>query len=323
MKITDALDVTLRNSSDLIITDLTHGRIILCAGEAPYAEVRAFYDECRANVAQSDRENFFNAHHEIFDNLFGVAVAVATPPPELTPAEYVERGMNGLIDFFKEFAFTPNFRFVNSLAHALSTSPKMATAYVENYFRLIDSPYAVEVRHKMSSDEFKMILADLAKSAPTHRINNRFKVYYGDAGTGKTTIAQRECENRCIVCNNSMLPSDLMEDFIFDNGKPSFKPSILWDCMTNGKPIVLDEMNLLPFDSLRFLQGILDNKKEFVYKGHTVTIADGFQIIATMNLVVNGAVFNLPEPLVDRSAEIKEFHLSAKQLVSAIMGVTE
>jgi MoxR-like ATPase len=89
--------------------------------------------------------------------------------------------------------------------------------------------------------------------------------------------------------------------------------------MTEGKAIVLDEINLLPFDSLRFLQGVLDGKKEFSYKGHEVKIADGFCIIGTMNLVVNGATFNLPEPLVDRCMDIQKFSLSAGQLLGAIM----
>ena len=41
------------------------------------------------------------------------------------------------------------------------------------------------------------------------------KIYYGSAGTGKTTKAQKETAGRCMICNNSMLPADLMEDFIF------------------------------------------------------------------------------------------------------------
>ena len=115
-----------------------------------------------------------------------------------------------------------------------------------------------------------------------------------------------------------MLPADLMEDFCFEDGKPSFKPSVLWNCMTEGKPIVLDEINLLPFDSLRFLQGVLDGKSEFDYKGRKVVIADGFQIIGTMNLAIGGMVYGLPEPLVDRCADMKEFRLTADMLKSAL-----
>lgn len=321
MRITDELDVTLRNNGFLVITSAIHGRIAYAPTDNDYNQLLDFYNEARP-LCGNDRENFYNANKQRIDFVFGgTAVNGATfVTVEISPEEKVEHALNGLLDFFSEFSFTPNFRFVNTLALMLHNgSANKAKSYVTNYFRLIDSPYAVEVKQKMRSDEFSAILKDLGAVAPTESINNRFKIYFGDAGTGKTTIAQSECENRCVVCNNSMLPSDLMEDFVFDGGKPSFKPSVLWECMEQGKPLVLDEMNLLPFDSLRFLQGVLDNKAEFTYKGHKVTIANGFQIIATMNLVVNGAVFNLPEPLVDRSAEIKEFKLTAKQLTKAII----
>ena len=161
-------------------------------------------------------------------------------------------------------------------------------------------------------------MEDISYAKPSTRINNRLKVYYGSAGTGKTTLAQKEADNRCIVCNNSMFPSDIMEDFVFVDGNPSFNPSILWDCMEKGKPIVLDEINLLPFDTLRFLQGLLDGKKTFNYKGRTVHIKDGFEVIGTMNLNIGGTVFGLPEPLVDRCYDFKEFKLSAEQLLDAL-----
>ena len=117
-----------------------------------------------------------------------------------------------------------------------------------------------------------------------------------------------------------MLPAALMEDFIFTDGNPDFNPSLLWNCMEEGKVIVLDEINLLPFDSLRFLQGIVDGKTEFSYKNRTVHIHEGFQIIGTMNLSLGGMVYGLPEPVVDRCAAAKEFNLSAEQLAKAIVG---
>lgn len=228
-------------------------------------------------------------------------------------------GLQSLTNFFSEFDFEPNFRFVNTLALALTKSTKSATDYVKDYFALTDNAYSAEVCDKMKSDEFKTILNNLALVPPTKQINTRLKIYYGSQGTGKTTLAQSETEQRCIVCNSAMLPSDLMEDFIFIDGKATFSHSILWECMEQGKAITFDEINLLPFDSLRFLQTILDGKKEFIYKGNTVHIADGFKIIGTMNLSVNGMVYNLPEPLVDRSEELRKFTLSAEDLLSAIL----
>lgn len=250
-------------------------------------------------------------------NLTEAEAKVLTP---LTPQEILERGLGALIDFFKEFQFEPNFRFVNTLAYKVAKTNSEATDYISRYFELIDSPYVSEVAEKMKSKEFKAILADIKKGGkPTNTVNTRFKIYYGSAGTGKTTLAMTESDNRCVVCNNSMLPADLMEDFCFTDGKPDFKPSALWECIINGKPIVLDEINLLPFDSLRFLQGILDGKKEFIYKGRTIEIADGFMVIGTMNLAINGMVYGLPEPLVDRSADMQKFSLDASTLARAIL----
>lgn len=232
---------------------------------------------------------------------------------EPSDEEKILEALDKLMNFFSEFQFEPNFRFVNSLA--LSKSP---VEYIKSYFELSNNSYINEVTEKMKSAEFKQIIKDFKRAKPTSKINKRLKIYYGSAGTGKTTLAQKECENRCIVCNASMLPADLMEDFVFVEGKPSFTPSVLWECMTAGKPIVLDEINLLPFDSLRFLQGILDGKSEFDYKGHKVVIAEGFQVIGTMNLSIGGMVFGLPEPLVDRCSEMQKFTLTARQLMSAL-----
>lgn len=234
----------------------------------------------------------------------------------LTDEELVKRGIQNLMDFFTEFSFEPNFRFVNSIA--LKKSTKDRTEYIKDYFRLLDNPYVSDIEMKMKSKEFKQIMTDFDHATPTNRINTRFKVYYGSAGTGKTTMAQKETDGRCIVCNNSMFPSDIMEDFVFVDGNPSFNPSIFWECMEQGKTIVLDEINLLPFDTLRFLQGLLDGKTSFDYKGRKVEIKEGFGVIGTMNLTIGGAVFGLPEPLVDRSSDFKEFKLSAEQLMKAI-----
>ena len=151
------------------------------------------------------------------------------------------------------------------------------------------------------------------------QINSRFKLYFGSAGTGKTTKAMQEANNNVIVCHSAMLPSDLMEDFKFHNGQPQFVESALYKAMTQGTKIVLDEINLLPFESLRFLQTILDNKSEIQYKGQTIKIKDGFQIIGTMNLIVNGSVFSMPEPLIDRACELREFKLIPDDLISAVI----
>lgn len=275
-----------------------------------YTKIAKFYVSAK-QIAPEDRANCVHLD-DIQDFLDTIEKGVL----EISPIKALQK----LIDFFSEFSFEPNFRFVNSLT--LSMNDKKTTCgldYITNYFSLIDSPFKREVVEKMKSPEFKFLLESLSKTKPTKTINNRFKVYYGSQGTGKTTKAMKETGGRCMVCNSSMLPSDLMEDFVFVDGKATFQPSALWNAMAEGTKITLDEINLLPFDSLRFLQTILDGKKEFLYKGHKVEITDGFQIIGTMNLCVNGMTYGLPEPLVDRASEMKKFSLTAENLLEALI----
>lgn len=252
------------------------------------------------------------------------AVANVVEAAEALPVDkkaQLLEGLNDLLKFFTEFDFVPSFRFTNTLAQKVMKSQTEAKNYINHYFALTGSSFANDVEQKIRSKEFSELLKKIKEyGAPAQEINNRFKVYYGSAGTGKTTLAQSETDNRCIVCNSSMLPADLMENFIFKDGKPDFNPSMLWECMEQGKPIVLDEINLLPFDSLRFLQGIVDGKRSFYYKNREVHINDGFEIIGTMNLTLGGVTYGLPEPLVDRCEDIREFILSAEQLAGAITG---
>ena len=263
--------------------------------------------------------------HEFLKNTvnhYGLSVSIDTAVKTATgtvDTVKLEDTLAKLIDFFTEFEFEPNFRFVNTFAYMCNDSIKSARDYVTRYFELTDSPYTASLIEKMKSEEFKLIVEDLKAIVPSHKVNNRFKLYYGSQGTGKTTEAMKETGKNCMVCHSAMLPSDLMEDFKFEDGKATFVPSALQIAITEGKQIVLDEINLLPFESLRFLQSILDGKSEFTYKGVLIKIADGFKIIGTMNLSVNGSVYALPAPLVDRCEEIRKYNLTAKNLVGAIL----
>lgn len=314
MYINSVVDITKNTNGN--ITTIINGVKMVETNPDRIAQAEALYTACK-RLALGDRPS-------VLDEMLANAQLTALFPSDekveiVDTTELAKMALSKLIDFFTEFDFEPNFRFVNTLSQQLAHSKNSAKQYITNYFELTDSPYAPEVLEKMKSAEFKKILSDLAGVTPKQTVNNRFKIYYGSAGTGKTTQAQKETDMRCVVCNNSMLPADLMEDFVFVDGKATFKPSMLWRCMEEGKPITFDEINLLPFDSLRFLQGVLDGKTEFQYKGNTVHINDGFMIIGTMNLSVNGMVYGLPEPLVDRCADMRKFKLTADQLMSALM----
>lgn len=241
-----------------------------------------------------------------------------TKTPKDERANQVKQALNKMIAFFKEFQFTPSYRFVNTLANICKVDVEQANNYIRNYFALMDSSYAGEVADKIKSMEFRRTMNTFAENVdPTKTINTRLRIFYGAQGTGKTTEAMKYT-NTAIVCNSAMQPCDLIEDFTFDDGKAAFHPSALVRAMEKGETVLLDEMNLLPFDSLRFLQGICDGKETFEWKGNTIHIHEGFNIIGTMNLVVNGTTFGLPEPIVDRCSELREFTLTAEALLGAI-----
>ena len=227
----------------------------------------------------------------------------------------VKNALTDFINFFKDVEFEPSLRFTNSVA--LCDDFKSALSYISNYFELQGNSYYDIIQDKCSSVEFKNILYTILKCNPKTKINNRLEVYYGPQGTGKTTKALSNTDD-CIVCHSGMLPQDLMEDFTFKEGKPTFQKSALWNAIDNGQVIVLDELNLLPLESLRFLQTLLDNKDAITYKGKQIDIKSGFKIIGTMNLVVNGSKYPLPEPLVDRCEKIEKFNMNADMLLSAV-----
>lgn len=321
MKVNETMSITKRSTDGAFYGEKNSVPYVIEVSNPEYSVYDGFYNVMRATPF-NERPKV--VHEIILTNRYPAIFGTVTPEsaPVRDPKDILLEGITQLMDFFSEFSFTPSFRFTNTFAFMACESKKAACDYVRNYFALMDSSYVKEVEQKIKSAEFTQIVKNIAQyGKPTTHINSRFKVYYGSAGTGKTTLAQTESDNRCIVCNSSMLPSDLMEDFIFKDGNPDFNPSLLWDCMEQGKTIVLDEINLLPFDSLRFLQGIVDGKTEFYYKNRPVHIKDGFQIIGTMNLSLGGMVYGLPEPLVDRCSDAKEFVLTAEQLAKSIIGM--
>jgi hypothetical protein len=219
--------------------------------------------------------------------------------------------------FFSEFKFKPAARFVNTLAR--SQGVDAAREYVNGYVRLINNSDANDIIEKMKSPEFESVAQDIMQYPPDKQINQRLDIYFGDAGTGKTTKAVEQYpEAQVVPCNASMLPDELMRTFDFNDadGNPVFKPSTLRLAMEAGNPIIFDEINLLSFDCLRLLQTLTDSKSSINYNGDTINIKPGFKIIGTMNLTVNDQVYNLPEPLVDRAATITEFKLTNSQLAA-------
>lgn len=324
MKLIDGYELNKQKTGD-IWTNITGSWMKFTPGDKHYTLLISLRRLCKSKYTTDDvkRTAMTQAKMTILhDKLDNEADSLEDNVDEVKDTlrkSKLNAALQHLIDFFSEFSFSPNFRFVNTFTRkVLHNTITPVKQYVKCYFALTDNIYQAQIADKMESSEFETILDDLAYANCTKQINTRFKLYYGAQGTGKTTQAMIEANNNCMVCHSAMLPSDLMEDFQFDDGKAAFKPSALCKAMTEGKQIVLDEINLLPFESLRFLQSILDGKSSFVYKGQTINIKDGFKIIGTMNLQVNGQVYPLPEPLVDRAEDLKEYKLTAEQLLGAI-----
>ena len=85
--------------------------------------------------------------------------------------------------------------------------------------------------------------------------------------------------------------------------------------MKNGEPIIIDEINHLKYETLVGMQDFLDNTDKFVTsRKEEVIIKDGFKIIGTMNLDIDGAVFSLPEAIVDRCYNLEEFETTPEVL---------
>lgn len=321
MKINDKYEIKKFNDDNRIYTNLFDGKYRTIYPVNPeYNKYNAILKVCRKRKWSVSTQNRVLRNN--YASLFGltdvdeylitetvVADNTTTDEP-VFDRESVKRATSKFMDFFSEFGVDVSMRFLNTFAHNLSKD------YVYNYFAIQNHSYMNEIKDKMKSPEFQNIIDTFKKNKFDYSVNTHFKVYYGAPGTGKTTKAMSEA-SKCIVCSSDMLPTDLMQNFAFSDGKAEFQKSDLWIAIENGEKIVLDEINMLPFESLRFLQGITDSKEFFNYRGFEIKIHPDFEIIGTMNLMVNGNCMTLPEPLVDRCSDIKEFKLDAEMLMRA------
>ena len=221
--------------------------------------------------------------------------------------------LNRLLKFFSEWKVDVSLRYVNCLV--LCADP---VAYTKNYFYVMDHPDALAIAEKIKSPEFAKIVAELKTSGPKPKpINTRLVIFFGAPGAGKTYDAT-ELTTMQIPCASDMLPSDIIQRLGFTDGKPNFDPSDICNAMENGEKILLDEINLLPYPTLRFLQTITDNKDSINFQCRVVKIHPDFKSYGTMNLNVDGHAQPIPQPLADRAEEIKEYVLTAEDLLRAL-----
>lgn len=212
-----------------------------------------------------------------------------------------------IMTFCKDFEFKPDPRLINSLRYC--STAQEAGEMVANSMELIGMPEEVlnMAMPKFSSREWAGIFSDLKTCPTSHgKINNRLEIYYGPAGTGKTTLAEKTYKGcKKIVASATQDPSELFtRNVVNEHGGVDLVLTELGEAMTNGEPIIVDEANLYNIAVLTRLQGVTDNGTRFFDNGREIVIKDGFKVIITMNLETNYGKTPLPTPLVSRAGLI-------------------
>ena len=213
-----------------------------------------------------------------------------------------------IITFCKDFEYKPDPRLLNSLKHE-----KDPQQFMLNSMELIgmDSDLLMKAKEKFRSPEWKNLLNQLKELKTTHeRINKRLEIFYGQAGTGKTTKAIMENPTaKVIIASAAQDPDEMFTHFNPETRK--WELTELTKAMEgdgeHGESVVINELNFYPQECHKRLQGVLDETKEFIDHGILIHIRDGFKIVATMNLVTNQGEITLPDPLVSRASRIENF----------------
>lgn len=224
---------------------------------------------------------------------------------------------DNLNNFFKEFDYKVSLRFLNTAVLNLQEHGdiKETKKYITNYFKLMGHAGTDHIIDKIPSPEFTTLLGLASLMPMKEKVNNRIKVYFGDAGCGKTVKASLESEDRVVVIDEDVTPADLIKNFTFENGAPTYQKSILRTCMEEGLTCCLDEFQKASIAVQGLIQGITDNKPEINVEGEDIKIHKDFKLILTMNHIVGGAPRTLIEALVDRMSEIQEFTLTGETIV--------
>lgn len=228
--------------------------------------------------------------------------------------------------FFTEVAFKPSVRMIDTISRM--PIPKDGENYIRGYLELINHPDKDIIVPKLKSTEFQMIwnkMRDIYEKISISPINNRLEIWYGPNGTGKTySVINRYHEEYpdigVMACSSSMSSQeDLLQVFDFlEDGKPQFKDSPLTEAIKKDCPVILEEARLMQQSAFAFLQNLLDSKEYVDTCRGRLNIGPNFKVIMTLNLEVNGIVYELPEPIVDRAQMIVKKEMDA-ETASAII----
>ena len=184
MYITDSIQLVKNNKN--YVKALTNKNVKNPFKDCSQDELKIIYEKLY-DVAPKER---FSLLYGIIDEVKKDSDSTAKKP-SITDFKKL---MSKFIDFFVDFNFAPSIRFMNTLAQTYDPQ------YVSNYFAIMNSPYLEDIQSKIKSPEFDKLLSGMKEIPVTKKINNRFDLYYGSQGTGKTTAALRESDGRCISC---------------------------------------------------------------------------------------------------------------------------
>ena len=232
------------------------------------------------------------------------------------------------LKFFSETSFKPSIRMIDTLSRL---NLKSGQNYIGWFMELINHPDREVIVPKLKSDEWKNIHSQMLNiykkvGKSIDPINTRLEIVYGPNGTGKTYDVIKEYQEKypdigVMACSSSMSSAeDLLQVFDFDEGgKPVFKDSPLTEAIKKDQPVILEEARLMQQSAMAFLQSLLDCKDYVDTCRGRLYIGPNFKVIMTMNLEVNGVVYELPEPIVDRAQVILKKEMDADLAASILV----
>lgn len=211
-----------------------------------------------------------------------------------------------LENFVQDFGYEIDPRMKDTL---LYQAPADMENYIKNCAKLIgiDDSLINFGSEKFKSPEWDEMKDSLVKINHRHeKINKKLSIYFGPAGTGKTTTALKENPGAVkAIANANDKPSELFTTYNPTTNR--YEKTELSKAMEQGKAYILDEGNLLPVQCWQRLQGVLDNSNEITDRGIVIKINPNFKMVTTMNLITNCGKRPLPNPIVSRAAVIREF----------------